>query len=87
MRSIARLPAREVLHAQLVGTIASPISGLVRGLNALLAGVAVQLQAIVDQGLVGGGAPEPEAEATAEPEAAPEQAEQTEQESASEEEA
>jgi large subunit ribosomal protein L10 len=53
IRSIARLPAREVLQAQFVGTIASPLSGLVRGLNGLLAGLAVQLQAIADQGLVG----------------------------------
>ena len=56
VRSIARLPAREVLHAQLVGTISAPISGLVRTLNALIAGVAIQLQAIADQGLVGGAA-------------------------------
>jgi large subunit ribosomal protein L10 len=73
--AIARLPAREVLHAQLVGTIAAPITGLVRGLNALIAGLAIQLQAIADQGLVSGEAPpaaaaEPEAEApAAEPEA------------------
>ena len=53
VRSIARLPSREVLHAQLVGTIAAPITGLVRTLNALIAGVAIQLQAIADQGLVG----------------------------------
>jgi large subunit ribosomal protein L10 len=53
VRSIARLPSREVLHAQLVGTIAAPISGLVRTLNALIAGVAIQLKAIADQGLVG----------------------------------
>ena len=71
--AIARLPAREVLHAQLVGTIAAPITGLVRGLNALIAGLAIQLQAIADQGLVSGEAPpaaaaEPEAPA-AEPEA------------------
>ena len=46
--AIARLPAREVLHAQLVGTIAAPITGLVRGLNALIAGLAIQLQAIAD---------------------------------------
>ena len=38
VQSIARLPAREVLHAQLVGTIAAPITGLVRGLNALIVG-------------------------------------------------
>ena len=48
VRSIARLPSREVLNAQLVGTIAAPISGLVRTLNALIAGIAIQLQAIVD---------------------------------------
>jgi len=57
VRSIARLPSRDVLTAQLVGTIAAPISGLVRTLNALIAGVAIQLKAIADQGLVGAGAP------------------------------
>jgi large subunit ribosomal protein L10 len=57
IRSIARLPAREVLHAQLVGTIASPLAGLVRTLNALLAGLAVQLQQIAEQGLVSGAPP------------------------------
>jgi large subunit ribosomal protein L10 len=74
--AIARLPARDVLHAQLVGTIAAPITGLVRGLNALIAGLAIQLQTIADQGLVSGEAPavaaaEPEAPA-AEPEPEPE---------------
>jgi large subunit ribosomal protein L10 len=49
VRAIARLPAREVLHGQLVGVIASPISGLARTLNALLAGVAVALQQVADQ--------------------------------------
>ncbi len=57
VQAIARLPAREVLHAQLVGTIAAPITGLVRGLNALIAGLAIQLKAIADQGLVSGEAP------------------------------
>ena len=72
VRSIARLPSRELLYAQLVGTVAAPLTGLARGLNALIAGVAIQLQAIADQGLVSGEAPtaEPEAEASAaEPEA------------------
>ena len=68
VRAIARLPTRDVLNAQLVGTIAAPLSGLVRTLNALIAGVAIQLQAIADQGLVTGEAPP----AAAEPEAAPE---------------
>jgi len=76
VRSIARLPARDVLNAQLVGTIAAPLSGLVRGLNALIAGIAVQLQAIADQGLVSGTPPEPEPSAAEsapapEPEAEP----------------
>src|SRR5687767_3980529 len=34
--ALSRLPALEVLHGQLVGVIASPITGLVRGLNALI---------------------------------------------------
>ena len=54
VRSIARLPAREVLYAQLVGTVAAPLTGLARGLNALIGGLAIQLQAIADQGLVSG---------------------------------
>jgi large subunit ribosomal protein L10 len=43
MKSIARLPSRDVLYGQLVGMIASPITGLARGLNALLSGVAIAL--------------------------------------------
>jgi large subunit ribosomal protein L10 len=75
IRAIAQLPSREVLNAQLVGTIAAPITGLVRSLNALIAGIAIQLQAIADQGLVAG---ESEAEAAGEPEAAGEIAEEPE---------
>jgi large subunit ribosomal protein L10 len=70
LRSIARLPSRDVLNAQLVGTIAAPLSGLVRGLNGLIAGIAIQLQAIADQGLVSGTAPEAAPAAEPEPEAA-----------------
>ncbi len=54
VQSIARLPSREVLQAQLVGTIASPLSGLVRTLNALVSGLAIQLGQIAEKGLVGG---------------------------------
>src|SRR4051812_47057135 len=66
--ALSRLPARDILHGQLVAMIASPITGLVRGLNALIAGLAIQLQQIAEQGLVGGGAEEaaPAAEAPAE---------------------
>jgi large subunit ribosomal protein L10 len=61
VQSIARLPGRDVLHGQLVGTIAAPLSGLARTLNALIAGVAVQLQQVAEQGLVAAAAPAPEA--------------------------
>ncbi len=54
VEAIAKLPSRDVLNAQLVGTIAAPLSGLVRTLNALIAGVAIQLGQIRDQGLVSG---------------------------------
>jgi large subunit ribosomal protein L10 len=72
IRSLARLPAVEVLHSQLVGTIASPLSGLVRTLNALIAGLASQLQQVAERGLVSGKAPAAEPEAAAEAEVAPE---------------
>jgi large subunit ribosomal protein L10 len=76
VRSIARLPTREVLYGQLVGTVAAPLTGLARGLNALVTGLAIQLQAIADMDppvLARGeapaaAAPEPEA-AAPEPEA------------------
>jgi large subunit ribosomal protein L10 len=72
VRAISRLPARDVLHAQLVGAVASPVTGLVRTLNALISGLAIQLKAIADQGLVSGGSAEPpaETEAAAEPQPA-----------------
>jgi large subunit ribosomal protein L10 len=54
IQELARLPGRDMLNAQLVGMVASPITGLVRGLNQLIAGFASQLQQIADQGLVGG---------------------------------
>ena len=70
--ALSRLPAREVLHEQLVAMVASPITGLVRGLNALIAGLAIQLQQIAEQGLVGDGeAAAEEAEPTAPEEAEP----------------
>jgi large subunit ribosomal protein L10 len=43
IRTLSRLPSREVLYGQLVGVVASPVSGLVRTLNALLSGLAVAL--------------------------------------------
>jgi large subunit ribosomal protein L10 len=57
IETIARLPGREALQGQLVGVMASPLTGLARGLGSLLQGVAVQLAKIQEQGLVGGQAP------------------------------
>jgi large subunit ribosomal protein L10 len=77
-KSIALLPNREVLIGQFAGIVASPITGIVRGLNALIQGLASQLGQIADQGLVTGeaapAAPEPEAPA-AEPETSSDDAE------------
>ena len=70
--SIARLPAREVLHGQLVGMIAMPLNGLVRGLASMISGLASQLEQIREQGLVGQpaeGGPPPAEEAPAESDA------------------
>jgi large subunit ribosomal protein L10 len=72
-QAIARLPALEVLHGQLAGLTASPLTGLVRGLASMLSGLAVALGEIQEKGLVSGEA-EPQAEeAPAEEPAAPEE--------------
>jgi large subunit ribosomal protein L10 len=74
IRSLSRLPSREVLYGQLVGVVASPISGLVRTLNALISGVAValgQVQAKKESGEIPAG--EAPAAATEEPAAATEE--------------
>jgi large subunit ribosomal protein L10 len=64
--AISRLPGLDVLHGQLVGLTASPLTGLVTGMNNLIAGLGRQLAQIAEQGLVSGEepaaeAPEPEA--------------------------
>jgi large subunit ribosomal protein L10 len=77
LEALSRLPSLDVLHGQLVGVIASPITGLVRTLNALISGLAIQLGQLRDQGLVGGDAPPAEEAAAEQPaaeEAAPEPA-------------
>jgi large subunit ribosomal protein L10 len=43
MRSLSRLPPRQVLYGQLAGVVASPVTGLVRTLNALIGGLAAAL--------------------------------------------
>jgi large subunit ribosomal protein L10 len=61
IETLARLPSLDVMHGQLVGMIAAPLTGLVRTLNALLSGIAIALGQIQEQGLVGQGAAEPAA--------------------------
>jgi large subunit ribosomal protein L10 len=68
-KAIAKLPGREVLIGQFAGVVASPLTGLVRGLGSLIQGLASQLGQIADKGLVSGEAPAAE-EAPAEPPAA-----------------
>jgi large subunit ribosomal protein L10 len=75
--SIAQLPSRDVLYGRLVGMVASPLTGLAAAMGGLIGGLARQLQAMADQGLVGGDAPAPAAEAPA-AEAEPEPAAESE---------
>ncbi len=49
IRAISRLPSREALYGQLVGVVASPVTGLVRTLGALVGGLAVALGQVRDQ--------------------------------------
>jgi large subunit ribosomal protein L10 len=68
-KSIAKLPGRDVLNGQLAGVVASPLTGLVRGLGGMIQGLALQLGQIAEKGLVSGEAPaaeEPKAEETSE---------------------
>jgi large subunit ribosomal protein L10 len=71
--AISRMPSREVLYGQLVGMVASPLTGLAAGLSNLISGLGRQLAQIAEQGLIGGDAPAPAAaaEAPAEPAEAP----------------
>ncbi|HEY6779097.1 MAG TPA: 50S ribosomal protein L10 [Thermoleophilaceae bacterium] len=72
---LARLPARDVLHGQVVAMIAAPITGLVRTLNALITGLAIQLKQIADEGMVpvGGEAEAAPADEATAPDAAAEE--------------
>jgi large subunit ribosomal protein L10 len=47
--AISKLPSRQVLYGQLVGVVASPITGLARGLNGLLSGLAVALGGVLEK--------------------------------------
>src|SRR6267154_1817101 len=68
IRTLSRLPSREVLYGQLVGVVASPVSGLVRTLNALIGGLAVALGQVrekKDSGEIPAGEPPAAAETEA----------------------
>jgi large subunit ribosomal protein L10 len=58
IRQIARLPGRDRLNAQIAGVVASPLTGLVRGLGSMLSGLVVALGQVAQKR---------EAEAPAEP--------------------
>jgi large subunit ribosomal protein L10 len=47
--AISKLPSRQVLYGQLVGMIASPITGLARSLNGLVSGLAIALGGVLEQ--------------------------------------
>jgi large subunit ribosomal protein L10 len=71
IRALSRLPPRQLLYGQLVGVVASPVSGLVRSLGALLGGLAVALGQVrrkMESGEIAAGAPDaPEPAAEEEP--------------------
>jgi large subunit ribosomal protein L10 len=79
IRSLSRLPSREVLYGQLVGIVASPVSGLVRTLSALVGGLASALGQVREKkesGEIPAGAPPVAEEPTAATEPAAAQAEE-----------
>ena len=49
VRQIARLPGRDLLNAQIAGVVASPLTGLVRGLGSMLGGLAIALGQVASQ--------------------------------------
>jgi large subunit ribosomal protein L10 len=70
--ALSRLPTRDVLYGQLVGIVASPITGLARSLNGLVSGLAIALGGVLEQKQ--SGAPQPPTTTDEEAEAAPEPA-------------
>jgi large subunit ribosomal protein L10 len=79
IRAISRLPAREVLYGQLVGIVASPVTGLVRTLGSLVGGLAVALSQVREKkesGEIPAGEPQAEEPQAEEPQAEEHQAEE-----------
>jgi large subunit ribosomal protein L10 len=87
-RQLARLPGREQLNAQLAGVVASPLTGLVRGLGSLISGLAIALGQVQEKRAAEGPAEAPAAKeepAEEQPAAQEEPAETAESPEASEE--
>jgi large subunit ribosomal protein L10 len=47
--AISKLPSRDVLYGQLVGLVASPLTGLAAGMNNLISGLGRQLAQLAEQ--------------------------------------
>ncbi|MFM8761952.1 MAG: 50S ribosomal protein L10 [Solirubrobacterales bacterium] len=62
IKAIAKLPSRDVLYGQLVGLVAAPIGGMVRGLGRMVGGLAIALAQLQEQKA---SEPKPEPEAPA----------------------
>lgn len=75
INALSKLPSRQVLYGQLVGLIASPITGLARSLNGLPGGLAIALSGVLEKKQSGeipaGDDPAPAAETAPAAEAAP----------------
>lgn len=87
LRSLSRLPSREVLYGQLVGVVAAPVGGLVRSLAALVGGLASALGQVRDKkesGEIPAGEPPAAAAAAPAPADAPAEATEEKAEPASE---
>lgn len=46
LTALSKLPSRDVLYQQLVGLVASPLTGLARSLNGLIGGLAIALDGV-----------------------------------------
>jgi large subunit ribosomal protein L10 len=49
IKRLAKLPTRDALNAQLAGVVASPLTGLIRGLGSMMSGVAIALGQVLQQ--------------------------------------
>lgn len=76
VRQLARLPSREVLTAQFAGIVASPLTGLARGLGSMISGLAIALAQVRDRKEAEGPAAPEAAEPAEAPAEAPEAAEE-----------